>query len=284
MAKRDIDTLLLKYSLEPDCRDLYVEGSTDKAVFDWCVKENILSSFDIYDIDSVNFDSIDSSINFKGNREKVIELTTIVNSKISGMLDPLRGLIDADFDIILNNYIVNRFILYTDYANLDMYCFRESILDNLFSAYLRINFNHLIFLNICEVMQELFVLRLNCMQSNPPIKFITPARSCTLNGDLISFNRLNYIGKLLHRRQNSPEVLNFSNEVDERCALLTEDPRNQIHSHDLINILSWYARKMNVERTLYNETAISRALWLKLDCNDIMNEDMFTNLEMWAST
>ena len=50
----EIESLLTKYELEPEIKDLFVEGPTDKRILRWFFKKAGLTDVDVFEITDVD--------------------------------------------------------------------------------------------------------------------------------------------------------------------------------------------------------------------------------------
>ena len=52
--RRNIDELITRYEYEPEIRDIYVEGPSDKAFITWFLSESGAVKVDVYEIEVVD--------------------------------------------------------------------------------------------------------------------------------------------------------------------------------------------------------------------------------------
>lgn len=130
VEKRKLSEVLVLYTLEPDLKDLYVEGVTDKLCYEPVID---CQNLNIVEVDSIDFSELyDSNPQLKrNNRKKLIELSNQLNSAFGINLTNVCCIVDSDFDFFSKDVVWNCYLKYTDYTSLEMYFFNEKTMNEL---------------------------------------------------------------------------------------------------------------------------------------------------------
>lgn len=161
--RRKFDELVARYELEPELRDIYVEGTTDKNLLEWFLKQKGQQDFVVYEIDTVDIpaDRLFELGLSDGKQGRVIALALDMQSYLSEIPPHLTCIADRDFDWLLGKEYVCELLLFTDYSCLDMYLFNEIVIDNFLRLVVRvplIKANEVLG-RLSKVLEELFFLR-----------------------------------------------------------------------------------------------------------------------------
>lgn len=166
MIKRTIQELKLRYSLQ-SFNDVYVEGESDKRFLDGVSRDIGVSDIVFYCIDSVEIDKAvfnEYQLVHHLNRDKVTaliaELGEIQNCPV--------GIIDRDFSDWRKDHIQGRNLVYTDFANCDMYSIDQCSVRDLF-GFLKIKKS---VSSVFQVLSQLFALRFVATSSDIGLKIL----------------------------------------------------------------------------------------------------------------
>jgi hypothetical protein len=129
------DELALLYELEPDVRDVIVEGRGDKSFFDWFISEEQSNGLvRVYAVSDRAYlpdsDLIENGL-LTGERSRVLHLSKLL-SEMGVNSDSVRLVIDSDFHSIgLDGYIENGYLLRTDFSSIEVYAFNQQTINKL---------------------------------------------------------------------------------------------------------------------------------------------------------
>jgi len=161
--RRTITEVITRYELEPEIRDLYVEGVNDKACLEWFFKQAERKSVVVLEIDCINIaeDLIWKFQLQSNNRGRVIALSLELEHQLSSKPPYIWCVADTDFDFLLGANHKSKYLLYTDYTSLDIYFFSKDILDKVFNLGLRrLGFDSSgVLQNLVEVLKDVFCIR-----------------------------------------------------------------------------------------------------------------------------
>ncbi len=104
LPRRTIDELVARYELEPELRDIYVEGHLDRSIIDWFLSRKNISDVKVYEIDTIEVPAelVEEKSVATGNKGRVIALCCELQDRIRRTLSVM-CVIDRDFDHILDN-------------------------------------------------------------------------------------------------------------------------------------------------------------------------------------
>lgn len=97
--RRTLEELVTRYQLEPELRDIYVEGKTDKIFFEWFLKHKGIENFAVYEIDTVEIPTqklLEFGLN-DSNRSRAIALALEIQNQFVE-LPHFTCIADKDFD------------------------------------------------------------------------------------------------------------------------------------------------------------------------------------------
>lgn len=120
--RRDLKAILAAHIIDPNRRELYVEGSRDKLFLEWTLGENKSEDAIIVLIDFVDVPDVEEG----GNKERLL---TFLRS-IDGKAETIRGLIDADADHLRPEKLpIPSNVWVTDWRSLESYVLTVECLD-----------------------------------------------------------------------------------------------------------------------------------------------------------
>lgn len=282
MERIKVDELKIKYEFEPTIRDIFVEGDSDACFINTFLNEIGIRDAKVYCIEFIDIPEeylIENETN--NNRGRVIALSRILGQE-EYIEDNAICVIDRDFDKIRNINVESNILIYTDYSSIEMYTFNANVLDKFIVA----NFSKLsnkssdILDNLCDVLQELFLIRLAneelelCMESLDFLKFCKIKENYT-----IDFDKDEYMKRYLLKNSELSRKDDFIESIETNRSKLDEDVRFQIHGHDFIKLLFWYFEKIKRRKLGYTEDTLWKVLSI-ICCNNktLSEEKMFEHI------
>jgi len=279
------DELFSRYKLEPSIRDIYVEGPTDKRIFEWFISENNLNNLRVYEIDRVEIpnDEIRDIIGCSGQKSRIIALAKFLEIKI-GKTPNFIGIVDRDFDDFLNLEWNCSLLFKTDYSCVEMYYFNEKFFRKFFTFYLKTTEGlwKEIYDQFSLILPELFLIRIAKEKSAKEMNLIPFENYFGINKGKIEFKYDEHIKQSLNKNNNPITQDEFIESVNSFRKNLKKDPRYQIHGHDFIEILCWWARKAIKKHLITRKEAIESGFYTCLEADDLSKEKLFYSLISWA--
>jgi len=279
---RKIEELIVRYELEPKIRDVYVEGSSDKSLIDWFLKEMGIDGVVVYEISTVEIDAekVAEHGEENNNRGRVITLAYEMESMFGNEALQITCIADNDFDLILNKKYDCGLILFTDYSCLEMYLFKENCMDKYFKLCLQgfsVNVNEIMDC-LSKVLQEVFLIRLANKVLGLNMTWITFDRCCSVSDKGIILDVDDYITRYLNSNGWPVKKKEFFAVIEDWRPRLRNDCRCQMNGHDFMELLAWFISKHGIDRRLYDTEVVCRSLYGCIEIEDLKSEMLFKNL------
>ena len=284
LPRRTIEELAARYLLEPSLRDLYVEGTQDKAIYGWYLRSTGHQNVSVYEIGSVEVTRqiLDSHQLAPGNRGRVIALAIELDRQFPTILLHVRCIADSDFDFITASRRSADHLLYTDYTSVELYTYDRGILGKVLSLGFNLTESDVqtLFDSISSVVRELFVIRAANQVLGWGMSLIPTTRCCTVVGTTISFDRAEFIDRCLKSENKMSERDEFEATCNAlRCVDLNDD-KEGIHSDDYVELLGWYLhRKRSWPGYRRGGRSILPILRPALDAALLSRETLFSQLD-----
>ncbi len=268
LPRSTIEEIKIKYKREPTlAKTIFIEGSTDKALIKWFLKQAKYTNLSILSIDAVEVPK--SEVLALGlednNRNRIITITTLID-------DNIIGIIDSDFDFIQEiKYPQSDNLCQTDYANMEMYLYNEETLEKIFLVY-HDSKNAEEFFKLSYILIELFLItyaKKNIKNELPSIDFV---KELTLKVKTISFDLDKYLDKYL--KHNKGLIAEFKSFIDDIKTRLPKEEREIMDGHDFVALLQFY---LEVKHPKEKEV-FSKSLYSSLEYNTLKDIDMFKKL------
>jgi len=265
-----VQEILVKYKREPELeKTIYVEGSTDKALIKWFLKQAKINNIIVNEINTIN---IDTNELFKlgvddNARGRVITLTTLIK-------DSIIGIIDSDFDFLKEpTYPHNENLYNTDYACMEMYCFNEEILEKLMLGYgdskQPNNFSEFQ-LMLSGILTELFLIRYAKDTIQKDLKKIDFEKYLKLKSKNLAFDRDKYLGSYLSHK--SEIIDKFNTFITHLKSNLPTDVKKLINGHDFVTLIQFY---LGIKQ---GKEIFEKSLYTSLEFDKLKKEKMFQKI------
>ncbi len=121
--KRTLEEICSIYSLEPELKDIFVEGRRDKSFVEWYLQDSNVGDVTVYPIDLVDIPNeiLDEyNLTTRSKRSCVLALACTLAARFPSGLNVL-CLADRDFEDYRMTVKTNRFLLFTDCNSLELY-------------------------------------------------------------------------------------------------------------------------------------------------------------------
>ena len=289
---RTIKELITRYELEPNLRDIYVEGKRDLIFFrnfsDFSKQTNVV----IYQIsDCVSFSEknrkkakdMNLSLTYN-NRHKVIFFAKELDSNLSNK-GPVRCITDKDFDPLLNNDYGCTILWFTDYANIEMYLFNMETFKKYFDNFLKIINSpiKMILKEFSNILVRLFLIRVTNYTLNLNLEWLDFSKYWICKNFKIKFKEDKFIRAYLGKNSQLNKVDLFYLKMEELEEMLDEEVRNYIHGHDFIKLLSLYNKRNFKKKHKYCDIEIIEGVMHScFEFKLLLSEKLFQNLIKWA--
>ncbi|EMY3477542.1 DUF4435 domain-containing protein [Flavobacterium psychrophilum] len=276
--KRKLDELIAIYTLEEELLDIYVEGPTDRFIFEnFCeYKELDKSIIEIDTIDLSETQELFPDLNLKSNKDKLIALSRILEQ--NKIKSKITCIIDRDFDGILFPLEENDFLTYTDFSCAESYIFCKKHIEKLTKVGLK-NFPHktdIIISEVSKVLLGLFILRMINKKFDLNFKFPKIENNMPTNKvtGICDFNFQQYLDIYI----NTNKLINQKTEILDFVKLITtqlnSDYRFNMNGHDFIEVLFNYVNKIK-NTPNFKLDNFENALMLSVQPNYLEDYELF---------
>ncbi len=249
--RRSISELAALYQLEPEIRDVFVEGRHDRALFAWYLRHRTVRNVAVREIDVIDVPSglvVDQQLDI-GARGRILTLAFHLSRKLNQQSRKCPTfVVDADFDYATDQDGKGGLVLVTDFACTEAYLFSEHVIDKLVSVALM--GSHVpattILKELEPVLRRLFLIRLANHASGMQLSWVDFTRNCKVSGSVIHFDEVGFIER--YARSDRKTMQRISSFVGGVAAQLSGDARRFMNGHDFLELLRWYLRHIVQER------------------------------------
>jgi len=280
VLKRRIPELVAQYTLEPTLRDLYVEGSFDKAVMIWFFNESSVDRAKVFSIDDVEVPAelVKKHGYTPGNKQEVISLAKEVEELIGPTLQ-ITCIADADCDRVLDSVTICDHLFLTDYTSMELYLFHPAPMRKFIGLVLqqgKVDTEQMLERYV-QPLREVFLLRAALRSLDIPSGMVDFTKCLNDQGAAIEID----LAELVNRVLNKGNARNRREEVFERIKELAvaerQDCRHSIYGHDFVAMLNWEYGKVANKRGIMGETGVLHGLVGCLEYAIVIEEPLFRN-------
>lgn len=279
--QRSIEELLTLYKLEPETRDIFVEGVTDKIVLERFIEKNQLPDVKVIEVHQIDFKTIYGEFpKIKtNNKAKLIALNQKLEQRFNNKLS-VTIIIDIDFDEILQTKNSGQYLVYTDFNSLELYLYNSHTLDIFYKTILRsfpINGSDTIKL-FNPILTDKFVIRVAINKDGvvPSAKFTPFEKTIVVNKKdiTISFSASDHIRKIVNNIRRMPELETFIECFQDVKSTISAESAKTIRGHDFINLFFQFINSIKNDIGLTVET-LERCLFQCIDYSKLKDQPMF---------
>jgi hypothetical protein len=283
-ASRTLDELVALYQLEPELRDIYVEGSNDQSFVEWFLGVQGSKDVVVKDVGCVHIPvTMVLERGLEDNqRGRVITLAHYLEDKFGSDFLIVICIADADFDHIRSLTHSTKILLLTDYTSLELYFFNVHSLTKLLKLAVP-GFPKTpdrVIQEIRPTLEDLFVVRMANSSLGWGLREVSSEKSCQVRATGVEFDFEGYIARYLQANNRSAEKGEFVEAITESRGQLTTEPRIQIHGHDFVRFLAWYIRQHKGFKSVRDDV-VERALFASAESSQLMSERLFQSLLKW---
>ena len=283
LPRRTIEELITRYTLEPNLRDLYVEGTLDQTVYGWYLRSISRADVSVFEITSVDVNSqiLESYGLSSGHRNRVIALALEIDKEFPTVLSHVRCIVDSDFDFILASQIAASHLMYTDYTSIEMYTYNKILLSKL--LLLGFNIPESEFKPLCSsmslVLKELFVIRASNEALGWSMSLVPFTRCCNVAGSTIVLQKTDFIERCLNSASRMRDRHQFESVYENLLGVKLDDLKKGVHGEDYLELLGWYLHNhCGWQGYRRGERSILRNLLPMLDAEALSKETLFSQL------
>ena len=279
--KRKISEVEALFEVEPDIKSLFTEGPEDAIIFDLFLGRNQISDVHIYSIDTISF-SENSGSNLRSNKDKVLFLAQKVYSTFGDSLSNFICVVDRDFDTILDNFIENPYLLYTDFANLEMYLFNKESIDK----FLKIGIKNFpltsgeVIIKLQTALLDLYSIRYARNEVKKSLKLLKLDKLFKFQKGVIIYDPEEILNKFLSKNNFLHKEKVFKSKiklVSEKYNELNE-ARFFMHGKDFFELFFLLIKKIKNTYS-FNIDSFTRSFFSSIEIESLKKYNLFVNLE-----
>ncbi|WP_406215411.1 hypothetical protein [Streptomyces canus] len=290
------EALATLYDLEPDLREVIVEGRVDSYFYQWFLDcaglDNQVQVFAVKDRVLIEDSTVIEHGHFTGARGCVVTVAEIVNNVAPSQKTAV-FIADADYGPIGEDpYPDFSNLLYTDYGSLEVYAFNARTMEKILRVILRVPRSistEKIMSGIIEALKGVFIARLAVRSAPGGASLIKKyADCCTMSDGAL---KLDY-ESLLKRSFSSVEKVDREGWDDSRLkknyldliGREVSDVRVMMSGHDLSSLLIRYLKIAAPQvfkedrKGFENSDTMERSLVGALEHSDVSYEPLFVEL------
>jgi hypothetical protein len=280
--RRTIEELLVRYELEPDLRDVYVEGPRDQALLAWFFEASGVVDIAIYEIATVNVPAqlvLDKNLE-DNNRGRVVAFACELDEcSTRDLTSNVICVADSDFDNFLEQTHQCRLLILTDYSCMECYFFREEVVDKFLRLFVRLPLVASEVLgHLADTLKSLFLVRLANKISRLGLVNLPFQGFCRLTGSTIEFDQETYIDRYLNKNARQAEKDEFLALVQSLRERLPGEVRQSIHGHDFIDLMLWYVSAVRRPRRAYDPGLFERGIHACIELGQLRENYLFSEL------
>lgn len=284
--RRTLQEVSARYILEPQLKDIYVEGRYDQNFVTWVLACSELEEVVVYEINSVEITTAEfTAIGCSGNKSRVIALSNHLADDAGISDTQVACIVDKDFDTALNNLTQNRFLLYTDFSCMDMYCSSDITLRKYLERSMAVN--PVDTTSILRVMENALIENALIRAANGTLGWCLTTFTCdrglSISGSDVEFNRDAQIDRCLQSQGKIKDRVIFMTEIERLRSIFSGNFRDYSNGHDLLGFLAAIARGV-CGRSKIDDRIVSDSLTMAITCDEMLSRDLFQSLVSRFST
>jgi hypothetical protein len=261
---------------------VFVEGRRDSSFVSWFLRVNNLRDVRVSEIDLIEIPSelIARRHLRPGRRGAIITLGLELCERV-GQSPPARIACIADRDgEDITPYVGCEFVLFTDYACREMYYFDPRVIGKILAIGAgRTEADPNRILEALQmVLVQLFAIRQTNLALDLNLEWLSFERCCALSREHeILFDLDDFVRRYLNKGGRLSALGKFTEELQQRSAVMATDPRMCINGHDFTALLAWYLNKTGL-RSPSESDEIGRMLAVAVENDWLVQEHLFHGL------
>jgi hypothetical protein len=272
-VKRTLEEICSIYSLEPQLKDIFVEGRSDKIFVDWYLQDSNADDVSVYTIDSIDIteDIVTEHNLTKGSKRScVLALACTLAVQFPHGLNVL-CLADRDFEDYLATVEINRYILFTDCNSLDLYSFSMNSMQKFTMVALGgLPVSADVLMNMLDaVLRRVYLLRLVNELLGWKMEWVSFSRYVSVNRCSVSFDENKFTRAYLQKNGRWADRNEFNEHVLKSERLLSSERGRRIRGHDLSELLLSVIRTMKRDRKYGNRETLEGSLMATIERRDL---------------
>lgn len=258
-ARWSIEELLVRYDLEPQLADVFVEGSFDKEVLSQIFSQPSQETA-FYEIDTVNVPR-ELLVHYgltSGNKQRVIALSRELES-----LDEharVRCLVDRDLDHWFDELVDSVRLRWTQFCELESHFISAEIVTELVikTANAKVTDADALIESLYETLKSLYALRLADREHALSLKWVALKKYLTREGDALKFDTERYMIATLGANSALAKKGAFEHAVKNWKGRLNCDVRLASRGHDYSELLAIAISEFGGHKAFRDKSVVER--------------------------
>lgn len=279
MIQRTIPELITRYDLEPQIRDVYVEGVRDRDIVAWFLRRAGRTDAKVFEVDFIDVPAallVEYGFS-SGNKQRVLVLAKELERALTEEMAQATCIVDGDSDRLLGIDRVSGITYVTDFSCMEMYLFDENHLGKFLELAVGAQG-----LDVRELLNEysgvlktLFMVRTAALSLGIPLHLVDFTRCCLKSAGILTFDLKEFVQRSLDAsrlRQREEDVLR---EIERLKGRAEGDARLYINGEDFLNLLAWERQEILRKRGLRDCDAVFTALRGCLEFAEVSKHGLF---------
>jgi hypothetical protein len=278
-----IDALIARYENEPTLREIFVEGRSEREVFEAFVEKRPARVLSVFSIDDVNVprDIVEARFG-SGNRGRVVALAHQLSASLIATARAPYCIADKDLNTVLDSDIDCGRLWFSDYACLESYLFDSDNFRRIIRSFFGIEFSEDEYDALVAACNQLYLVRAARTVLEPKLALVDIRGSLNIRDGEIYFDLQDYLNRFLVSRRRDM-LTPFNEAIVELSRREADDPRNRIHKDDLAVIACWLGESKKVIKDLRQPMVLLRVVLSHLREADLSCYPLFTRLTEWLA-
>lgn len=258
-ARWSIEELLVRYDLEPNLADVFVEGAFDKQILSE-VFSHISRETSFYEIDAVNVphELLVSHGLTSGNKQRVMALSKELENLEKHAL--VRCLVDRDLDHWFDEVKDTTRLRWTKFCAIENHFISKEIVTDLVikTASAKVNDVKTLSESLFEILKSLYALRLADRELTLSLTWVSLKKYLAREGDALRFDIRQYMNATLGANAVLSEKNAFERSVQNWQERLNCDIRLASRGHDYSQLLAITISQFGGHKAFTDQSAVER--------------------------
>ncbi|MFF3160855.1 hypothetical protein [Streptomyces sp. NPDC003273] len=279
--RRSLEELIFAYEMEPQLRDIFVEGRTDKVLIEHAISSPDVRVWEDGEID-VPSDVVQSHGFDIGCKGRVAAIAVELEKRLGPANLLVRCIIDADCDRVMGSALVEaKYLRYTDFTCIEAYFWNLPHMQK----YIKIGLHDTLGFTADEILEtlnpvliELFLMRVAHRHLGGGMNWVSAASCITAKKGAVTFDRNKFVQKYLQSNSAWDRRTEFERAVEEYRAQLDPDVRHCLHGHDLTEVLAEVVKECVKPKYLGHVEIVARMLAMTIERDDLSDFPLLREL------
>jgi hypothetical protein len=278
--KRTIEELHAIYVHEPEIRDIFVEGSTDKAFLDWYISKHGWKDIAIYPVDLIEVpDNLLTShkLPLNSNRARLIALSRELSTRLPEQRCVM-CIVDRDSDDQIEDELLNPYLFFTDGNSLELYAMDSTVVEKFLHVTLGgfpLSADTLIS-EMLKILQRVFAIRRTNAHLRWGMTWIPFCHFVNVKKfPYLTFRELDFMNAYLQNNGRWSERKQFQSVLNDVLGKMSPDIRRTIRGHDLSELLRLIIIRVKKTRIFGNYETVEGCLMTAIETKDLNEQPLF---------